>query len=534
MGRLAELDEVRSKRAAPSAQGELFPPEIVCSLADQIYVYNERGALDGRDPSIWMQLSPLWIDAGLKESEASAIGDIERSQWSLLNFDQYYLYSDSSSIAAEIKASRSRRAEIQDGRGVIFSRSANYMGSKASLSGEVIDVLSACWSGGVFIDLMAGSGAVSGAVSRFYPVIASDAQSFSRCLAKVQGGGLGRSRAIELAGFVIDIARNRYAALSEKYADKILMEDMAANSEIDSHSAREFLADAIQDNLDWTAMRKGDFDSVSGAWAEGHLISQVYGGLYFGWRQSVELDCLRQAINEIACQREKEWALGALICAASACAFTYAGHFAQPRFDVSNPLVAQKNLAALLRQRLASVTHEFYARLTSLAEESEGVKQEIDTVPGPWRSAVERMPTASYEGTPCLYLDPPYTRDEYSRYYHVLEVISKYSPVAVTGKARMPKRGGGLRFASVFGARSSRESEAEISEILKTCARSGWDCLWSYSSSGLGDVKRIVDEASLDFEKIDIFASNYVYRGQGRAPDKRVKEYMLYFKAAGR
>ncbi|WP_165835722.1 DNA adenine methylase [Stenotrophomonas sp. SPM] len=481
-----------------------------------------------------MQLSPLWIDAGLKESEASAIGDIERSQWSLLNFDQYYLYSDSSSIAAEIKASRSRRAEIQDGRGVIFSRSANYMGSKASLSGEVIDVLSACWSGGVFIDLMAGSGAVSGAVSRFYPVIASDAQSFSRCLAKVQGGGLGRSRAIELAGFVIDIARNRYAALSEKYADKILMEDMAANSEIDSHSAREFLADAIQDNLDWTAMRKGDFDSVSGAWAEGHLISQVYGGLYFGWRQSVELDCLRQAINEIACQREKEWALGALICAASACAFTYAGHFAQPRFDVSNPLVAQKNLAALLRQRLASVTHEFYARLTSLAEESEGVKQEIDTVPGPWRSAVERMPTASYEGTPCLYLDPPYTRDEYSRYYHVLEVISKYSPVAVTGKARMPKRGGGLRFASVFGARSSRESEAEISEILKTCARSGWDCLWSYSSSGLGDVKRIVDEASLDFEKIDIFASNYVYRGQGRAPDKRVKEYMLYFKAAGR
>jgi len=533
MDRLASLDEMRSVRARPPVQGELFPPEIVCSLADQLYVYVSRGLIDGCDPDIWLQLSPIWMEADLGGKRALDVEAEERSRWSLLNFEKYSLYSDSAAVAAEAKASRSRRAEIQESRGALFSRSANYMGSKASLSGEVIDVLSACWSGGVFIDLMAGSGAVSGAVSRFYPVIASDAQSFSRCLAKVQGGGLQKSRATELAGIVIDDARRRYVELSKRYVAKIQMEDMAANSEIDGDMARTFLADATKDSLDWVAMRKGDFDSVKSAWSEGHLISHVYAGLYFGWRQSVELDCLRQAIAELTCQREREWALGALVCAASACAFTYAGHFAQPRFDISNPLVAQKNIPALLRQRLTSVTHEFYARLTSLAEEGEGTKNEIDTVAGPWSSAVSRMPTASYEGKPCLYLDPPYTRDEYSRYYHVLEVISQYVPVAVGGKARMPKRGGGLRFASVFGARSARESESEISDVLKTCATNGWDCLWSYSSSGLGDVKKIVDEASAGFQSIDIFSSDYVYRGQGRAPAKKVKEYMFYFKAFG-
>ena len=507
--------------------GDLFPASVVARLSSNTSITSSSIGTESFDHALWLQLIPLWLDAG-KKSDVLGV-DI----WSALKFDDIRLFSSSFAVSEAIKKSRERRASIAKGRGTLFSRSANYMGSKTSLAAELIDILDSKWgSHGYVLDLMTGSGAVSGAMARFHPVFASDAQRFSRLLARVQGGGMSKLRAAEIAGRVMDHARRLFMPLSLRYEQLISEEDAATNSELSEDRRRELLWQLSSHEANWRGSGGGKLEATTGAWETGSLVAHLYAGVYLGWRQAIEVDCLRCAIEDITDGIEREWALGALICAVSACAFTYGGHFAQPKFDASSSSAADRNLTAMLKFRSSSITHEFFARLTSLAEESEMVSNEVSTIDGPWQSAMEKMRGLA-DGIPvCVYLDPPYTRDEYSRYYHVLEVICSYRPISVSGKGRIPVRGSDQRFASIFGSRSARDAEDEIEKILVGCADMGWDCLWSYSSSGVADMKRILDRVSDRFGSIDIFKSDYAYSAQGRAPVKRVTEYMVYLKSS--
>jgi 16S rRNA G966 N2-methylase RsmD len=412
------------------------------------------------------------------------------------------------------------------------------MGSKAALASQIAEAMFAFEGPDtVVLDLMCGSGVMAGAFARTHKVFASDAQEFSRLLAVVQGGGMSCERALAISEQVVAGARAQYSQKSARVAALIEEESEYLGAELTS-TVRGELTDWLRGRLaTWTGDGAAGFDAVCKAHSTGELLSFLYGGLYFGERQACELDCLRISIEDVRDPVDREWALGVLVCAASACAFTYGGHFAQPKVTVANVEGSAGLLHDLVQQRSLSVAHEFCARMEALGKESERVANQVRCVKGPWQAALSAMANMRFSNPVCVYLDPPYTRDEYSRYYHVLECMVRYAPTAVSGKGRIPARGTGARFASEFSVRRPAIVESHIARVIDSCLALGWSCLWSYSDSGTASVDSTIRSLSQQVGRFEVFRMDHFHRVHGRrAPlkpgKKDVKEFVVYLQPA--
>lgn len=83
-----------------------------------------------------------------------------------------------------------------------------------------------------------------------------------------------------------------------------------------------------------------------------------------------------------------------------------------------------------------------------------------------------------------LYLDPPYTKNQYSVQYHLLETIAKYDSPDIKGK-------GGLRNTSETASAFSRSGDVEV-EFEKIIAKSRFKyIILSYNSDGIMSEKYI-------------------------------------------
>jgi len=78
-----------------------------------------------------------------------------------------------------------------------------------------------------------------------------------------------------------------------------------------------------------------------------------------------------------------------------------------------------------------------------------------------------------------IYADPPYTKDQYSRYYHVYETLFNYDFPSSSGVGRTPDR----RSVSAFSLKS-QVTEA-LCELRDRIADRGVPLILSYPSSGL-------------------------------------------------
>ena len=101
-----------------------------------------------------------------------------------------------------------------------------------------------------------------------------------------------------------------------------------------------------------------------------------------------------------------------------------------------------------------------------------------------------------------LYLDPPYTKNQYSVQYHLLETIAKYDNPVITGK-------GGLRNTSETSSAFSRRGEAERAFDFIIAKADFKYIVLSYSSDGLmskkfieSTLKRYGKEETYCFKKI--------------------------------
>jgi adenine-specific DNA methylase len=148
------------------------------------------------------------------------------------------------------------------------------------------------------------------------------------------------------------------------------------------------------------------------------IVSSHYAGTYFGVWQSLRLDALRQAIEPLD-GWDRSVALTALFTSMSACAYTAGKHFAQP-----HKTSRKKDLTFHQRRALAD-------RGTN-----------VDDVYRDAVAALMRRPTMEGDGHDArqaklselradssidlIYADPPYTAQQYSRFYHVPEVVLQY------------------------------------------------------------------------------------------------------------
>lgn len=449
----------------------------------------------------------------------------------IITFNQY--------VASYIENAMYRKYRLDKIKSSNFANSSAYMGSKKRIVGFIIESL---WphaeSDSVILDIMCGSGAISNALAQINDLYASDAQLFCRLLAKIQGAGFNGKKALETLNelyihykynlsclqneckmqldfeksvFHMDI--NKPKVIFEKYKEYIATVDLYSSTEDTSEEILKKIQDYKDNNKAFPYC----------------LFTYYFANIYFGLEQCMQIDSIRYALEKIDDKEVKDWGLGVLIVTVSSIASNHAGHFAQPK------RVDEKSIVDVIEKRKKSAWLEFSKRFLAVAEESERYEYNIKVVDGPWERALEEVAN-THPTNLIVYLDAPYKRDEYSRYYHVLETAALYDYPASERKGRLRSKQNGERFKTEFFSKNTQRVEENLKKVIVSILKVGKVCVWSYSNNGVASIPKVVDEVQREIScKIFFYSIPHKHNSQ-RKKDKTygkssldVMEYCIVF-----
>lgn len=368
-------------------------------------------------------------------------------------------------------------------------RTLNYLGSKLRLLDFIEDkVLDVTPQGAGICDLFAGSGCVSRKLSRLYPVVSCDIQGYSKVIANALLNKFDvTDKTIEDFFMSLD---NEYAnKLREAFAPLIELEQNAIDSKklevltcILEHGSLEVFniehdLSCLSEQLEVVCknLQKAGLNDLRS------LISRYYGGVYFSYKQAVEIDIILENIHRLVSEDNRNLFLAALLSTASDVVDTVGKHFAQPikardskgniKMTVYNKAVKDKTIDVVALYR------EWLLKYKNLSKNN---FQHI-TMQGDYEQCLNALP----DNVKTVYADPPYTRDHYSRYYHVLETLTlrdtpRISTVTIHGSTHVSN---GIyrqdRHQSPFCIKS--KAPAAFRKMFELTASTGRNLLLSYS-----------------------------------------------------
>lgn len=395
-------------------------------------------------------------------------------------------------------------------------RPIHYLGSKARLLDVIEQTLDELAPAAPVCDLFSGSAVVAARLARRRDVVAVDIQEYARVLASalLRPARVSASevlaRARELSGCiaVADLSAHEAACLVQAadgrpdgLCDLLERGSIVASTE----------ADAAPSSRLAELLRRGH-EAVS----EGSdtVLTRYYGGVYFSYAQARALDGLATAVRELP-QDERDTALAALLGTASDVVTSVGNHFAQPvRPRTADGRPKPAAMAAVMRRRGLGVAVLFATRLQHYAElrrpAGHGTAIRAD-----YRDAIKSLPDVA-----AIYADPPYTRDHYSRFYHVLETMAigdepVLSRVTIGGRTHLSR---GLyraeRHQSPFCIKS--KAPQAFSALFEQVAGLGLPLVLSYSPYAIGDHPRLMTIAQIEalaaehFDDIEIRSAGRV------------------------
>lgn len=369
------------------------------------------------------------------------------------------------------------------------------MGSKrALLRGEVGSQLERAVPGSRrFVDLFSGSAVVSHfAATRFaVPVLAVDLQCYSTVLSNAV---LRRTRPARVDRLARLVTEGEAAARRSAYWNEAI-ELSGAGSKAKVLAARELCATTRQRTLVW----------------------RLHGGHYFSPVQALVLDCILQRLPDSEAQRSL--VLAAVVAAASRCAAS-PGHTAQPLQPTRTGL---ESIRQAWSRDAAAETRRELRRLSGMYSKVKG-----RSITGDALHVAARLRPDDF-----VFIDPPYSAAQYSRFYHVLETIARGRASGAEGRGRYPPFS--ERPQSAYSTRSG--SKAAIDALLTALERAGCHGVLTFprypSSNGL-DGEEVV--ASLrrrfrtDVRLVRMPFSSMGGNGNGRAARFRSSELVVRFR----
>lgn len=417
--------------------------------------------------------------------------------------------------------------------------------------------------GGTVVDLMSGSGVVAVYCAHRYRVIANDVQDYAAVIARAfiahdpeeKAAFLGSVDPVKDLGESYDANLQRLAAA---FAPALAVEDVFLR-----------LHERGENGLDWCAGYRsvlGDPDALHLPAAAkmiseealaacradprlrpARLATAYYANVYFGLRQCLVIDSLRAAIEDMDTRlphaaRKRVHYLSALLHAASI-STSGTSHFAQPRH-----LTKDSELRAMAKRRLIDIRalfERFSGEILATVRRTEHVRGNI-VLSNDCESLMEEADGVSrFRFTPpvdLVYLDPPYTADHYSRFYHVLEVLSRYDYPTL----ELDPRGGCLRgrypaLSSRYQSDFSRPVKVEdaFRQVIRAASGSGAKLVVSYASpSGLllkqyarrcpgKDPVNLLEDLCLEgYEDVHTLRKPMLHSGQGEG-GLRVNELLV-------
>jgi adenine-specific DNA-methyltransferase len=366
-----------------------------------------------------------------------------------------------------------------------MSLNIGYMGTKRFLAPHVKSVIGTCADGAV-VDVFSGMGAVAASLADYRPVWVNDAQMFSHEAGKAlftSQKSLPDLKRVERL-LTDHFYENQYK-LNCRFRSLVASERAAL---VDgSAQALTAISLAITERMESAFVNRERLALAAQVDANPYrLFTLAYSGRFFSLSQAIEIDSLKYAVDSAydSCRsaETKRW-LNIAIGVAMLRVASSTGHFAQ--YLTPN----DSNFRYLTSQRKRSVFSAFWLELRGLEPVgSSEWRKSNRAFCGDATSLLQRLFLFG-ERPAVVYADPPYTDDQYSRFYHLWETLIHYDYPVSTGKGCY--RPG--RFQTPFALKSKVEFAIES---LAFAAKSlGADLVLSYPANGLlSEVSKRVEE----------------------------------------
>ena len=253
---------------------------------------------------------------------------------------------------------------------------------------------------------------------------------------------------------------------------------------VSAKSAKEELLDNIQKNL-----LKSEYN----------FFEKTYSDTYFSRLQCKYIDSIRYAIDKLNNEYKKDLYLFALMCAMCKVQST-PGHFAQ---------FMPKDHPRIIPLQKMDIYDEFIEKCNNYSDLYFN-KNENKAFCGDYKELFKK----NIGHIDTIYLDSPYSQEQYSRFYHVLETLVKYDNPTVNFKAKYRDD----RFQSDFCYKSKVKQEFE--NIMGFCKQNKINLVISYSNKGVLDYNELKNLCYKYFSSVQMNKINYTLSTQGKGVKK--------------
>lgn len=369
-----------------------------------------------------------------------------------------------------------------------------YMGTKRQIAYRVRRIIGDMQPDGPVVNLFSGAGSVARNLAGLRPVVTNDSLAFTGLLARARFTGGERVITTAEASHMLRYSYERQVTLLVREFPRQLREEERALTSRSSIAEYMTGAQHVANNADVARLaRKASSATGPGRY---RLATLYFAAGYFSLLQAIELDPLRFAIDQSRiAEPERDWLLGAWL-AAAATVVNAPGHTAQHLMPNTD-----EGYKRIHRYWSRSIWSEFEARLDSLrpiGPDAWRAQNRVETM-----DAVELLRSGRVNDVGAVYADPRYTRDQYSRYYHVYETLYRYDYPDARGKGRVRSD----RFSTDFCRKRSVVSAFQA--LFDAVAELGVPLVLSYPSAGLlagaGSSVAAVADGRMSIDSVETF-----------------------------
>lgn len=444
-----------------------------------------------------------------------------------------------------VEASNSIHTNKKGAAKISVFRPIYYLGCKNSFISAIkhaIDEVDP--AGGHACDLFSGSGVVGAALARTRHVTAIDIQEYSRVLssALMSPSTLSTQECLAVINDVTNAIEaspvNTHLKALIEYENACIEQAINGNAtnlvelleappigtglESVPHGTSQFMQ--VRHDLIGKLQTEGKWNTTD------TMVLRHFGGIYFSYQQAAAFDQILTFIEQAA-PSSKDTLKAAALSAASALVNTVGKQFAQPIRPRNKDGSAKAGVVKLIqRDRTQDVLQVFQEWLIRYSSLRRGTFAAV-AVRDDYASALSRLG----KSFSVVYADPPYTRDHYSRFYHVLETMSlRDDPVVskVVKKGKLEWSRGYYReerHQSPFCIRST--APAAFDSLFKLAREHDLGVVLSYSPHEAGDgthprvvsTSQIIEIANQHYRKVLVSEVDGVTHNQLNRTDLKLK-----------